>query len=132
MVKELDAARKIYLHDDGTLLSVGDILRNPDMGRLYERIASEGIGVFYHGDIANEIASDMRANGGLLTTDDLADCAPTKIAPLKGRYRDFDVDTNQLPGGGLMILQMLNILETFDLAAMGHNSARYIATVARR
>jgi len=130
VVKELDAARKIYLHDDGTLLSVGDILRNPDMGRLYERIASEGIGVFYYGDIANEIASDMRANGGLLTPDDLADCAPTKIAPLKGRYRDFDVDTNQLPGGGLMILQMLNILETFDLAAMGHNSARYIATVA--
>lgn len=130
VVKELDTARKIYLHDDGTLLSVGDTLRNPDMGHLYQRIADEGIAVFYHGDIANEIAADMRANGGLLTTDDLADCAPTKIAPLKGRYRDFDVDTNQLPGGGLLVLQMLNILENFDLAALGHNSAKYIATVA--
>ena len=86
--------------------------------------------MFYNGDVADQIAADMKANGGLLTKDDLADCAPTKIAPLKGSYRGFDVDTNQLPGGGLMILQMLNILEQFDLAAMGHNSARYIATVS--
>ena len=86
--------------------------------------------IFYNGDVADQIAADMKANGGLLTKDDLADCAPTKIAPLKGSYRGFDVDTNQLPGGGLMILQMLNILEQFDLAAMGHNSARYIATVS--
>ena len=130
VVKELDAARKIYLHDDGTLLNIGETLRNPDMGRLYQRIADEGIGVFYNGDVADQISADMKANGGLLTKDDLADCAPTKIAPLNGSYRGFDVDTNQLPGGGLMILQMLNILEQFDLAAMGHNSARYIATVS--
>ena len=65
-----------------------------------------------------------------MTKDDLADCAPTRIAPLIGSYRGFEVATNQLPGGGLMILEMLNILEQFDLSAMGHNSAQYIATVA--
>ena len=50
VVKELDAARKIYLHDDGTLLNIGETLRNPSMGRLYQRIADEGIGVFYNGE----------------------------------------------------------------------------------
>ena len=129
VVNKLDAARKIYLSGDGALLNVGDILKNQDMGRLYQRIASEGIGIFYDGDIADLIAADMEANGGLLTRDDLVDCAPTDLAPLIGNYRGFEVATNQLPGGGLMILEMLNILEHFDLSAMGHNSAQYIATV---
>ena len=130
VVNKLDAARKIYLSEDGALLNVGDVLKNQDMGRLYQRIASEGIGIFYEGDIADLIAADMKANGGLLTRDDLVDCAPTDLAPLIGNYRGFEVATNQLPGGGLMILEMLNILEHFDLSAMGHNSAQYIATVA--
>ena len=130
VVNKLGAARKIYLSEDGTLLNVGDILKNPDMGRLYQRIANEGIGIFYDGDVADLIATDMKTNGGLLTRDDLRDCAPTNLAPLIGNYRGFEVATNQLPGGGLMILEMLNILEHFDLTAMGHNSAQYIATVA--
>ena len=129
VVNKLDAARKIYLSEDGALLNVGDILKNPDMGRLYQRIASEGTGIFYEGDIADLIVADMQANGGLLTRDDLLDCAPTNLAPLVGNYRGLEVATNQLPGGGLMILEMLNILEHFDLSAMGHNSAQYIATV---
>ena len=130
VVNKLDAARKIYLSEDGALLNVGDILKNPDMGRLYQRIANEGIGIFYDGDVADLITADMKANGGLLTSDDLVDCAPTNLAPLIGNYRGYEVATNQLPGGGVMILEMLNILEHFDLAAMGHNSAQYIATVA--
>ena len=130
VVNKLGVARKIYLSGNGTLLNVGDILKNPDMGRLYQRIANEGIGIFYDGDVADLIAADMKTNGGLLTRDDLRDCAPTNLAPLIGNYRGFEVATNQLPGGGLMILEMLNILEHFDLAAMGHNSAQYIATVA--
>ena len=130
VVNKLDAARKIYLSENGALLNVGDILKNPDMGRLYQRIANEGISIFYDGDVADLIAADMKANGGLLTRDDLVHCAPTDLPPLIGKYRGFDVATNQLPGGGLMILEMLNILEHFDLAAMGHNSAQYIATVA--
>jgi gamma-glutamyltranspeptidase/glutathione hydrolase len=100
------------------------------MGRTYERIAAGGAGVFYHGSIADEIEADMIANGGLITKQDLAACAPTISPPLLGSYRGIEVATNQLPGGGPMILQMLNILESFDLSSMGHNSAAYIATVA--
>ena len=130
VVNKLPAARKIYLNADGNLLVVGDILKNPDMGRTYERIAAGGAGVFYHGSIADEIEADMIANGGLITKQDLAACAPTISPPLVGSYRGIEVATNQLPGGGPMILQMLNILESFDLSSMGHNSAAYIATVA--
>ena len=130
VVNELPASRKIYLDKAGALLRVGDILKNPDMGQVYQRIADEGIEVFYSGDIADQIDADMRANGGLLTKQDLAACQPTKTQPLSGSYRGFDVATNPLPGGGLMIILMLNILEEFDLAALGHNSAAYIAIVA--
>ena len=130
VVNQLPTARKIYLDADGNLLKVGDILKNPDMGRTYERIAREGAAVFYTGAISDQIEADMLANGGLITKKDLAACTPTVNLPLVGSYRGIEVATNQLPGGGAMIIQMLNILESFDLSLMGHNSAAYIATVA--
>jgi gamma-glutamyltranspeptidase / glutathione hydrolase len=130
VVKQLPAARKIYLDDAGELLRVGDLLINHDMGRLYQRIASEGTDIFYYGDIASQIEADMEQNGGLLRKKDLEACEPAFMKPLIGSYRGFEVATNQLPGGGSMILQMLNILEEFDLAILGHNSAKFISIVA--
>ena len=130
IVNKFDSARKIYLNDDGQLLQVGDILKNPDMGQTYQRIANEGIGIFYEGEIAEAIEADIKANGGLLTKEDLAQCKPVSNPPLSGTYRGYDIVTNQLPGGGLMIIEMLNILENFDLKSMGHNSSIYIKTVA--
>ncbi len=130
VVNKLPAARKIYLDTTGELFKVGDILKNPDLGRTYQRIADEGVELFYSGVIADQIEADMQANGGLLSKQDLAACAPVEIPPLTGTYRGFDIATNQLPGGGLMVLEMLNILENFDLASMGHNTAAFIATVA--
>ncbi len=121
---------KIYLHPDGAMKGVGEILRNPDMGRTYRRIAEYGVEDFYTGAIARQIADDMDANGGLITMEDLADCQTLETAPIWTTYRGRKVATNQPPGGGLVIAVMLNILDRFDLAAMGHNSADYIATVS--
>ena len=129
VVKQLPAARKIYLNESEELLRVGDTLKNCDMGKLYQRIANERTEIFYHGDVASQIEADMQKNGGLLRKEDLAACEPVYIEPLVGSYRGFEVATNQLPGGGLMILQMLNILENFDLSMLGHNSAKFIALV---
>ena len=103
--RKLPAARKIYLDADGSLLEVGEILKNPDMGRTYERIANEGAGVFYHGAIADQIEADMMTNGGLITKQDLAACTPTVSPPLVGSYRGIEVATNQLPGGGPMVFR---------------------------
>jgi gamma-glutamyltranspeptidase/glutathione hydrolase len=112
------------------VLDVGDVLRNPDMGATLGRIAQHGVDDFYRGEIARGIVADMRANGGLLTEADLATCSPEDNSPLWGTYRNHRVATNNPPGGGIMLLEMLNILEQFDLQALGHNSPEYIHVVA--
>jgi gamma-glutamyltranspeptidase/glutathione hydrolase len=124
------ATRKIYARPDGSLRKVGEVLRNPDMGATLERVASEGVEDFYSGTIARRIAEDMQANGGLITLADLKAAVPTTTEPLWGSYRGLRIATNRPPGGGVMLIEMLNILEHFDLKAMGHNSPAYIATVA--
>ena len=72
----------------------------------------------------------MQANGGLIAEADLANCAPEETNPLWGSYRGYRIATNNPPGGGIMLLEMLNILEQFDLRAIGHNSPEYIRVVS--
>jgi len=125
-----EASRKIYFKDDGTLRQPGEILQNPDMAQTYRRIARDGVDDFYEGTIARAIADDMRANGGLISLDDLKAARPEDNAPLWGEYRGHQVASPPPPAGGVMVLEMLNILENFDLTSMGHNSSEYIATVS--
>ena len=103
--------------------------RTLDLARTLGLIAREGAEVFYRGEIAERIDADMKANGGLLRREDLEAYEPTRQAPLRGSYRGLDLATNHPPGGGIMLVEMLNILEAFDLAGMGHNSPDYIRTV---
>jgi len=130
MLTKHPETRKIYCHPDGRVLSVGEILKNPDMGRTYRRIAEHGVGDFYAGEIADLIVKDMKANGGMISHDDLANCAAEENAPIWGSYRGYRYATNHPPGGGVMLIEMLNILENFDLTAMGHNSSEYIRVVS--
>jgi len=125
-----EATRKIYLRPDGGIPGVGEILRNPDMGRTFRRVAEHGAEDFYTGGIAARIAADVARGGGLLSAEDLAQARPEDTEPLWGSYRGHRVAANRPPGGGVMILEMLNVLEHFDLAAMGHNSPEYVATVS--
>ena len=130
IVTKLPATRKIYCKPDGAMLAIGDVLCNPDMGRTLRRIARNGAAEFYEGGIAQEIVADMGANGGLISARDLATCAPEENPPLWGTYRGARVATNNPPGGGIMLIEMLNILEQFDLQALGHNSPEYVRIVA--
>ncbi len=125
-----EATRNIYLRPDGGIPGVGEILRNPDMGRTCRRVAEHGAEDFYTGGIAARIAADVARGGGLLSAEDLAQARPEDTEPLWGSYRGYRVATNRPPGGGVMVLEMLNVLENFDLAAMGHNSPEYVATVS--
>lgn len=124
------SGRRIYFDETGNLREPGAILRNPDMARSLQRIAEEGPEIFYEGAMAHEIAEDFARNGGLLGLEDLGHYRTEENEPLWGTYRGHRIATNRPPGGGIMILEMLNILETFDLAAMGHNSAEYIRVVS--
>jgi len=124
------AGRRIYFSSDGDLPRPGERLRNPDMAESLQRIARDGADVFYSGNMAAEMVADIEANGGLLSLEDLAAYRTRRIEPLTGDYRGYRVATNQPPGGGVMVLEMLNILENFDLAEMEHNSPEYIRVVS--
>ena len=130
MLTRHPATARIYCRDGRRPLAVGDILTNPDMGQTYRRIAEHGVEDFYHGQIADTILADMAANDGLLQAADLATCAPERLSPLEGTYRGYRIATNHPPGGGVMLIEMLNMLENFDLNLMGHNTPEYIRVVA--
>jgi gamma-glutamyltranspeptidase/glutathione hydrolase len=121
--------RDIYFRSDGRFKRPGDVVANPDLAATLRIIADEGADVFYTGRIAERIADDMAANGALLSADDLAAYRTTHNDPLRGTYRGLDIATNQPPGGGVMVLEMLNIVEQFDLAGLGHNSVEYVRTL---
>jgi gamma-glutamyltranspeptidase/glutathione hydrolase len=122
--------RALYCRPDGSPKQVGDLVRNLDLAQTLRLIARDGADVFYRGEIAALIDEDMRRNGGLVGRDDLAGYRAVRNQPLRGSYRGYTLSTNQPPGGGLMLLQMLNVLEQFDLREIGHNSAEYLRVVA--
>jgi gamma-glutamyltranspeptidase/glutathione hydrolase len=92
-------------------------------------IARDGADVFYTGEIADRIDADFKAHNGLMRREDLAAYETTRTDPIWSTYRGYDIATNHPPGGGIMLVEMLNILENFDLSGMGHNTAEYIRTV---
>jgi gamma-glutamyltranspeptidase/glutathione hydrolase len=121
--------REMYFRSDGSLKRVGDALANPDLAQTLRLIASGGADVFYRGVLADRIAEDMAAKGAILTGEDLANYATVNTDPLRGSYRGRDVHTNQPPGGGVMVLEMLHTLANFDLGAIEHNTVEYIRVV---
>ncbi|MBI4640199.1 MAG: gamma-glutamyltransferase, partial [Candidatus Tectomicrobia bacterium] len=125
-----DEARKIYFKENGDLYGEGEIFTNKDMAGTLKRIAQEGPDLFYKGEMARQMVADIESHGGFLTLEDLANYQVTVNQPLWGSYRGHKVATNQPPGGGITLLEILNILEEFDLASLGHNSPEYIRVVA--
>jgi len=116
---------------NGTPYSEGELFRQPDLGRTLQRIAHHGRDGFYRGETARLLADDMRRNGGIITERDLELYEAKERAPIRGTYRGYDVIGMPPPSsGGIAVVEMLNILEGYDLAAMGHNSAAYIHHLA--
>ena len=104
----------------------GEIFRNPALADTYEKIAAGGRDAFYKGDIARTIADYMQANGGFLSFEDLATHSSDWVEPVAVNYRGYDVW--QLPpnGQGIAGLQILQVLEGYDIAGMGFGSADYM------
>jgi len=101
----------------------GEIVQRENLAHTLERIASEGRDVFYRGDLARVMAEFLHANGGFLAFEDFAAHQSEWVTPLSTRYRGYDVWELPPNGQGLCALQMLNLLEGFDLAALGSGSA---------
>ena len=121
-IEELDNARHTYLVD-GRLPREGEIFRNPDLARTLEMIAEGGRDAYYKGQIAEVIDAYMRRIGGYLRKEDLAAHKGEWVEPASVNYRGYDVYELPPNGQGIAALQMLNVLEGFDMKAMGYNSA---------
>jgi gamma-glutamyltranspeptidase/glutathione hydrolase len=117
-IQATPAARALYTQD-GRLYAVGEVMVQADLALTLERLAAEGPDVFYRGEIAGAIASDFAANGGFVTSEDLASYRVNVTEPIRGSYRGLRVVAAGPPAGGLTLLQMLNFLEGYDLGAHG-------------
>lgn len=108
---------------DGNYYRPGETFRQPELARTLERIAKDP-DEFYHGAMARELAASIHKSGGLVTADDLAAYEVKERKPIRGTYRDYDVITAPPPSsGGIALVEILNILEGYDLAKFGAGSA---------
>ena len=107
----------------------GDIFKNPDLARTLRLIGEKGRDAFYKGEIADKIDAFMRANGGFLRKTDFEKHTSTWVEPVSVNYRGYDIFELPPNGQGIATLQILNILEGFDLRAMGRNSPETLHTM---
>ena len=108
---------------DGRAPRVGELWKNPNLANTLERIANEGRDAFYKGDIARVIGSYMLENEGFLSYQDMAAHHSEWVEPLSVNYRGYDVWELPPNGQGIAALQMLNLMEPYDIASMGFSSA---------
>ncbi|HVO84284.1 MAG TPA: gamma-glutamyltransferase [Syntrophobacteria bacterium] len=125
------SSRKYFLKPDGSTYKEGDVLVQKDLAKTLRLIAKQGPKAFYDGPIAALIEKDMKANGGIMTKDDLKRYKPVWREPVRGTYRGYEIISMGPPSsGGTHIIQMLNILEGYDLQALGPNSAATVNVMA--
>ncbi|ABK90045.1 gamma-glutamyltransferase [Francisella tularensis subsp. novicida] len=120
-------AMKIFYKKDGSAYEVGEILKQPELANSLKLIAKQGKKAFYEGEIAHKIADSMAKNGGLITLQDLKNYNIEEMKPVKGTYRGYTIYSMPPPSsGGVILIELLNILENFPLSDYGNNSAKTI------
>lgn len=121
------SSAKVFLKNGIEPYQPGEIWRQPDLAATLERIQRHGHDGFYKGETAHLIAEFMRKKGGLITEEDLAKYRAIERQPMQGTYRGYDIYSMCPPSsGGITLILMLNMLEAYDLAKLGHNSAAYM------
>jgi gamma-glutamyltranspeptidase/glutathione hydrolase len=111
----------------GVAYAVGERFKQPDLARTLTRIRDQGRDGFYKGETARLLADEMKRGGGLITEADLANYEAKERAAIKGNYRGYEIISMAPPSsGGTAMVEMMNILEGFDLKAAGHNSTQYV------
>lgn len=116
-------SNRIFLRD-GNYYKEGDVLKQPELSETLARVSKEGAKDFYTGTTAKLIADDMKANKGLITLEDLKNYVAKERVPLKGSYRGHEIVSMPPPSsGGIVMLQVLNMLEGYDVRGMGSGSS---------
>lgn len=125
-LSKYEESRKIFLNQ-GRLYKEGDVLRQPELAATLSRIALRGPNEFYQGETARLIVEDMKRHNGLITMEDLRGYVAKERQPVRGNYRGFEIISMPPPSsGGVILLEMLNILEGFDLKSTGWGSSGHI------
>ena len=125
------AARRTFYKKDGSLYAAGETLKQPALAWSLRQIQQGGADAFYKGEIARRFAADMARHGGLVTMADLAAYRPVEREPLVGTYRGYTIySTPPASAGGATLINMLNILEHFDLKPLGAGSAAALHIMA--
>ena len=122
--------RDIFFKKDGSNYQPGETLKQEDLAKTLSIISKEGEEGFYQGDVAKAIASSIQVANGIVSEKDLENYNVVERKAIQGTYRGYEVFSMPPPSsGGVHIVQILNMLENYDLAAMGHNSAQHIHTM---
>ena len=125
-------SESIFINSDDKDFSAGDVFTQTDLAESLRLIKDKGQKAFYEGEIAEKIVSDFSDNGGLITSQDLQDYEVYFKEPICGDYKQYNVCSMPLPSsGGIAIIQMLNIIENFDLKNYSHNSLDYIKLLTK-
>jgi gamma-glutamyltranspeptidase/glutathione hydrolase len=120
-----------FFHPDGRAYDADETLKQPDLAKTLRTIAEKGRDGFYAGWVAEGIVAEMRRGNGLITLEDLKNYKVVEREPVRGTFRGYDIASMPPPSsGGTHLVQMLNILEGYELKAAGHNSADYIHRLA--
>ncbi|MFT4519372.1 MAG: gamma-glutamyltranspeptidase/glutathione hydrolase [Halioglobus sp.] len=120
-------AKRLFFRSDGAAFEIGETWTQPDLAWTLQQISDNGHKGFYEGEVAQRIATEMEAGNGLITIADLSGYNVVEREPVRGTFHNFEVVSTPPPSsGGIHIVQILNILEDYDLQSMGHNSAAYI------
>lgn len=113
-------------HPGGRTPDYGDVFQNPLLAASYERIAKDGASAFYEGETATRIVAKSRELGGHMSLEDLKAHRADWVEPVSSSYRGFDVWEIPPNGQGICALQILNLMEGFDVASLGHNSVEHL------
>ncbi len=127
LLKDFPNIKEVYM-PDGKSPAKGEVFKNPALANTLQKISKGGRNEFYRGSIAKDIDAFMKKQGGFLSYEDLARHHSEWIEPVSTNYRGYDVWELPPNGQGIAALQILNILEGYDLASMGFGTAEYIHT----
>lgn len=122
--------RKLYLKEDNSNYEFGEKIKNPELGELIYNVAKNGVDYFYTGELAEAIVKAINERGGVFTVEDLENYKPKFRDPIRTTYRGNEIVGFPPPGGGSTVIEILNILENFDLSSMGYGSSESIHLIS--
>ena len=123
---QFPSSAKVFLKPDGSLYGEGEMFKNVDLANTLKIVAEKGIDAFYNGEIAEKIVAEFQAAGGIMDKESLANHKVEVYEPIETEYRGYTVAENRPPSQGMILLEMLNIIEGFNLSDYGHLSPEAI------